>query len=133
MSKYDDIINLPHHVSTKHPQMSMYDRAAQFAPFSALVGYDAVVAETSRRTENRPELDEQEQRLINERLRYLLDHIEEQPEVHIKYFVPDTHKSGGAIIEICGKIATVSESKSMLELTDGTTIYFADILELNDK
>ena len=133
MSKYDDIINLPHHVSTKHPQMSMHDRAAQFAPFSALVGYDAVVAETSRRTESRPELDEQEQRAINERLAYIADHIHEQPEVRIKYFVPDEHKSGGAIIEICEKIATVSESKSMLELTDGTTIYFADILELNVK
>ena len=89
--------------------------------------------ETARLTEARPELDEQEQKIINERLRYLLDHIEEHPEIHIKYFVPDTHKRGGAIIEICGKIAAISKTKSILELTDSTTIYFADILELNVK
>ena len=62
MSRYDDIINLPHHVSTNHPRMSMHDRAAQFAPFAALVGYDDAVAETARLTEARPELDEQEQK-----------------------------------------------------------------------
>ena len=62
MSRYDDIINLPHHVSMNHPRMSMHDRAAQFAPFAALVGYDDAVAETARLTESRPELDEQEHR-----------------------------------------------------------------------
>ena len=70
MSRYDDIINLPHHVSLTRQRMSMHDRAAQFAPFAALVGYDDAVAETARLTETRPELDEQEQRAINERLAY---------------------------------------------------------------
>ena len=68
MSRYDDIINLPHHVSANHPRMSMHDKAAQFAPFAALVGYDDAVAETARLTESRPELDEQEQRELNARL-----------------------------------------------------------------
>ena len=104
MSRYDDIINLPHHVSTNHPRMSMHDRAAQFAPFSALVGYDDAVAETARLTVVRPELDEQEQWAINDRLAYIADHIHEQPEVRIKYFVPDEHKSGGAIVEVSGKV-----------------------------
>ena len=63
------------------------------------VGYDDAVAETDRLTEARPELDEQEQRAINERLAYIVDHIHEQPEVRVKYFVPDEHKSGGAIVE----------------------------------
>ena len=130
MSKYDDIINLPHHVSTKHPQMSMHDRAAQFAPFSALVGYDAVVAETSRRTENRPELDEQEQRIINERLRYLLDHLEEQPEVHIKYFVPDAHKSGGRIMSISGKVKKISTTDGTIVMADGCNIKISEITKL---
>ena len=58
MSRYDDIINLPHHVSSTRQRMSMHDRAAQFAPFAALVGYDDAVAETARLTESRPELDE---------------------------------------------------------------------------
>ena len=66
-SRYDDIINLPHHVSPTHQRMSMHDRAAQFAPFAALVGYDDAVAETARLTETRPELDKQEQRIINKK------------------------------------------------------------------
>ena len=82
----------------------MHDRAAQFAPFAALVGYDDAVAETARLTEARPELDEQEQRELNARLCELADHIQDQPEVRIKYFVPDERKSGGAIIEICGAV-----------------------------
>ena len=93
MSRYDDIINLPHHASSTRPRMSMHDRAAQFAPFAALVGYDDAVAETARLTEYRPELDEQEQRAINERLAYITAHIHEQPEVRIKYFVPDEYKN----------------------------------------
>ena len=93
MSRYDDIINLPHHVSLTRQRMSMHDRAAQFAPFAALVGYDDAVAETARLTETRPELDEQEQRAINERLAYIADHIHEYPEVRIRYFVPDERKN----------------------------------------
>ena len=72
MSLYDDIINLPHHVSPTRQRMSMHDRAAQFAPFAALVGYDDAVAETARLTEARPELDEQEQQAINERIWILI-------------------------------------------------------------
>ena len=104
MSRYDDIINLPHHVSPNRQRMSMHDRAAQFAPFSALVGYDDAVAETARLTESRPELDEQEQRAINERSAYIAAHIHEQQEVRIKYFVPDERKSGGAIVVTSGKV-----------------------------
>ena len=72
MSLYDDIINLPHQVSQPRQRMSMHDRAAQFAPFAALVGYDDAVAETARLTEARPELDEQEQQAINERIGILI-------------------------------------------------------------
>ena len=104
MSRYDDIINLPHHVSPTCQRMTMRDRAAQFASFAALVGYDDAVAETAQLTESRPELDEQEQRALNECLAYIADHIKEQPEVRVKYFVPDEHKSGGAIIEVSGKV-----------------------------
>ena len=85
MSRYDDIINLPHHVSPTRQRMTTHDRAAQFAPFAALVGYDDAVAETARLTETRLELNE-------------------QPEVRIKYFVPDEHKSGGAFVEVSGKV-----------------------------
>ena len=132
MSRYDDIINLPPHVSTNHPRMSMHDRAAQFAPFTALVGYDDAVAETARLTEARPELDEQEQRELNARLCELADHIQDQPEVRIKYFVPDERKSGGAIIEICGAVKKLVAADGTIVLTDGTVIPISDIVELPD-
>ena len=133
MSRYDDIINLPHHVSTTRQRMSMHDRAAQFAPFSALVGYDDAVAETARLTEARPELDEQEQRAINERLAYIADHIHEQPEVRIKYFVPDEHKSGGAIIEFSGKVKKISATDGILMFADGNSLLIRDIICISTK
>ena len=131
MSRYDDIINLPHHVSPTRQRMSMHDRAAQFAPFAALVGYDDAVAETARLTETRPELDEQEQRAINERLAYIADHINEYPEVRIKYFVPDEHKSGGAIIEFSGKVKKISATDGTIVMTDGCKIRLSNIVDLS--
>ena len=130
MIRYDDIINLPHHVSTNHPRMSMHDRAAQFAPFAALVGYDDAVAETARLTESRPELDEQEQRELNARLSALADHIQDQPEVRIRYFVPDERKSGGAIVEVCGSVKKLVAADGTIVLTDGTIIPISDVLDL---
>ena len=132
MSRYDDIINLPHHVSANHPRMSMHDRAAQFAPFAALVGYDDAVAETARLTESRPELDEQEQWELNARLCELADHIQEHPEVRVRYFVPDERKSGGAIIEVCGEVKKLVTADKTIILTDGTVIPISDIIELSD-
>ena len=131
MSRYDDIINLPHHVSPTRQRMSMHDRAAQFAPFAALVGYDEAVAETARRTELRPELDEQEQRAINERLAFIADHIHEQPEIRIKYFVPDERKSGGAIVEVSGKTYRISNADATIVMTDGCKIRLSDIIDLS--
>ena len=130
MSRYDDIINLPHHVSPTRKRMSMHDRAAQFAPFAALVGYDDAVAETARLTESRPELDEQEQRAINERLAYIADHIHEQPEVRIKYFVPDERKSGGAILEVDGTVKKTSSIDGTLFMTDGCVISITDVIDI---
>ena len=130
MSRYDDIINLPHHVSSNHRPMSMHDRAAQFAPFAALVGYDDAVAETARLTEARPELDEQEQRALNAKLCSLADRIYEHPEVRIKYYVPDERKAGGAIIEISGIAKKLSESDRSLTLDDGRVIPLADLIDI---
>ena len=131
MSRYDDIINLPHHISPTRQRMSMHDRAAQFAPFAALVGYDDAVAETARLTETRPELDEQEQRAINERLAFIADHIHEHPEVRIKYFVPDEHNSGGAIVEVFGKTYRISNTDATIVMTDGCKIRLSDIIDLS--
>ena len=130
MNRYDDIINLPHHISPTRQRMSIHDRAAQFAPFAALVGYDDAVAETARLTETRPELDEQEQRAINERLAYIADHIHEYPEVRIRYFVPDERKNGGAIVEVSGTVKKISADKSTIFLMNNNLITICDIVEI---
>ena len=84
---YEDIINLPHHVSKKRKRMSQIDRAAQFSPFAALTGYDAAILETGRLTDKRVELDEGTKAILNEKLTIIADFIKEQPEVTITYSV----------------------------------------------
>ena len=128
MSRYDDIINLPHHVSPTRQRMSMHDRAAQFAPFAALVGYDDAVAETARLTESRPDLDEQEQQALNAKLCTLADHIQDHPAVRIRYYVPDALKSGGAIIEICDQAVKISAETGLLTLADKRTVEISSIV-----
>ena len=91
---YADIIDLPHHVSHRHPQMSMEKRAAQFSPFAAMVGHDAAIRETARFTEEQMELTEDEKAIIDDKLQTIQAHIKEQPEITVTYFQPDEKKSG---------------------------------------
>ena len=97
--KYDDILDCPHHVSSVHPPMPLIDRAAQFAPFSALTGYEEVVKEEARLTEQRVELDEEELERLDQSLQYLKkrlqDDRETNPDVKITYFCADQKKEGG--------------------------------------
>ena len=86
---YQDIINLPHHISIKHPQMSLEDRAAQFAPFAALTGHKDSIKETERLTAQRKILDEDRIAIINFRLQQLLKHLTEAPLIKITYFEAD--------------------------------------------
>lgn len=83
---YDDIINLPHHVSSTRPQMSMIDRAAQFSPFAALTGYDAAIKETGRLTDEKIELDEEALSNLNMKFQILFERLDEQPDIAITYF-----------------------------------------------
>jgi len=122
MSRYDDIIKLPHHVSTNHPRMSMHDRAAQFAPFAALVGYDDAVAETARLTEREIELDEESLALLDEKLHAVLEVVKDLPEVTITYFEPDSKKAGGAYQSVTGRIRRIDEISREIILTDRTVI-----------
>ena len=92
---YSDIINLPHHVSHNHPQMPMMARAAQFAPFAALTGYDAVIHETARQTDKQVELEEYDNERLNRIFSELMDSLEEHPVVTVSYFKPDEHKADG--------------------------------------
>ena len=99
---------MPHHVSRNHPQMPMLDRAAQFAPFAALTGYEAAVGETARLTAERRELSSQEAEELNRRLVALITHLPDHPEATIEYFVPDDRKAGGAYVTVTGRVRQIS-------------------------
>ena len=97
--RYDDIIDLPHFVSKGRKHMSNYDRAAQFAPFDALTGYDEAIEETGRTTDNEVSLGENEIRELDMKFHILMEHLSEEPLVKITYFVPDLYKEGGSYEE----------------------------------
>lgn len=130
LSKYDSILNLPHPVSKKHPQMSIADRAAQFAPFAALTGYGAAIRETGRLTDAKAELDEYEKAVLNEKLTDIKARIESCPVMQFTYFVPDERKSGGAYLTITGSVKKVDEYEMQVVLTDGSKIPFEDIVAI---
>ena len=126
--KYDDIINLPHHVSKKHPQMSLHDRAAQFSPFAALTGHKAAINETARLTDEKQILSEDVIAKLNEQLNK--ENIGTNPIVTITYFVPDDKKSGGAYISNTGVVKKINEYNHTVVLTDKTVIPIEQISEI---
>ena len=129
-SPYDDIIHLPHHVSRNHPQMPMLDRAAQFAPFAALTGYEAAVGETARLTAERRELDAQEAEELNRRLVAIIARLPDRPEATIEYFVPDDRKAGGAFVSVTGRVRHISVPERTLVMEDGTVIPLDDVVSV---
>ena len=129
-SLYCDIINLPHHVSKTRPQMSMLDRAAQFSPFAALTGYDAAIKETGRLTNEKIEMDEDRKAALDMKQAYLIEMLDEQPEISITYFLPDTKKLGGAYVTVTGNLKRFDEYERLLILTDGKKIPMDDIADI---
>lgn len=129
---YDDIINLPHHVSERHPQMSMYNRAAQFAPFAALTGHDSAITEAARLTDAKQELSESEAEVLNRKLAYLQS-LDEKPAISVTYFVPDDKKEGGSYHTATGIIKSVEPDKGILRLEDGTGISICYIREIDGE
>lgn len=127
---YADIINLPHHVSTTRPQMSMIDRAAQFSPFAALTGYDAAIKETGRLTDEKIEIDEDMKASLDMKQAYLIEIIDEQPEISVTYFLPDTKKSGGSYVTETGNLKRFDEYERLLILTNGKKIPMDDIANI---
>lgn len=107
---YEDIIHLPHHQSANRPHMSLYDRAAQFSPFAALTGFDGVIAETSRLTDQKIELSEYERALLDQKLSRIADELRKgnHPEITVIYFVPDPLKAGGAYEEYTGRVRSIN-------------------------
>ena len=121
----EDILSLPRPVSQKHARMSMSDRAAQFAPFAALTGFDALVEERARLTQARRELDEGEKAALDERLRAIGARL--PAEAEITYFVPDRRKAGGAYVTARGRVRRLDPVARMVYMDDGTAIPVEDI------
>lgn len=127
---YDDIIELPHHVSATHPQMPLSDRAAQFSPFAALTGHEAAIQETARLTEEFAELDEDRKEEINGKLQWIRENQAARPEIEAVCFQPDTKKSGGLYVTVRGRVKRIDETGRQILLTDGTRIAIERIFEI---
>lgn len=132
-SKYDSIMNLPHHVSKTRPQMPMSDRAAQFAPFAALTGYDAAIKETGRLTDERIELDAEALTALDMRYQILMDAFDDAPEVTITYFQADERKAGGKYVSAVGTVKKIDDFERRITTQDGTKIPMDDVLSIDGE
>lgn len=129
-NKYEDIIHLPHHVSSTRAPMSMEDRAAQFSPFAALTGYEEAVDETGRLTDRRIVPDEDMLIRMSETLQYIAAHLNEQPQITITYFVPDQRKAGGSYTTLTGHVRKLDDFSRTLSFTDGTAISLDQVIAI---
>jgi hypothetical protein len=132
-AKYDDIINLPHHVSKTRPQMPMSDRAAQFAPFAALTGYDSAIKETGRLTDEKIELDDEALTVLDRKYQLLMDALDEAPEIEITYFKPDERKAGGKYVSATGTVKKVDDFERLITMQDGLKIPMDDVLSIDGE
>lgn len=127
MTCYDDIINLDRPIS-KYPKMSLYNRAAQFAPFAALSGYSDRIKDTSRLTNSRIELTEDEKSIINNKLNIIKKYLTSNPKVKITYFIPDNKKNGGKYINKIGSIKKINSYRQEIIMLDNTIISINEII-----
>lgn len=129
--KYEDMLDLPHHQSAYRPQMTMENRAAQFSPFAALVGYGDAVKETARLTDRESELDEQALERLDEKLQRLeLLPESREVELEITRFIPDARKSGGRYEMVIGMVRNIDAYRRVLKLTDGNEIPVEQIVDM---
>jgi len=127
---YDDIINLPHHISKKHPQMSLEARSAQFAPFAALTGYDDMIDETARVTNSRKDLNEVQKAILDRKLQKIEEQISTKPQITVTYFIPDIKKEGGRYETVTGKVRKVDRYKNVIVLENKREIPIMEIIEI---
>ena len=130
---YEDIVNLPPHISKRHPQPTMIERAARFAPFAAITGYEEMVLEEARVTEERIELDESTLAMLNEKLNIIHDSLDSEPVIQITYFEPDKKKSGGAYISVTGMVKRIDEYERLVIMSDGKKIRIDEIFGLESR
>lgn len=131
--RYDKIINMPHPSSKKHYPMSVYNRAAQFAPFAALSGYDEAVTETARLTDSRLELDDDMAAELDMKTQILIEHASELPEIDIEYFVADRKKSGGAYHRLKGNFRWFDSGAGAIVLSGGESVPVRDIYRIEGR
>ncbi len=130
---YDDIINMPHQTSRKHPRMSMENRAAQFAPFAALTGFSDEVKETARLTDRRIELEDEFKLIISNKLNYLLENKDKRSEVIVTYFVYDGKKSGGMYVDKKGIIKKINLQEGIIIFEDKDIISINEIIDIEGE
>ena len=124
MLRDQELLEMERPVSARHAPMRRCDRAAQFAPFAALSGFDETVQEAGRLTQAQIELAENEREALNDALVRLAARLPEQPEVRLTYFQPDAKKSGGTYRTILTRVRRLDANAQVLVLTDGTRIPF---------
>ena len=130
---YEDIVNLPHPTSKKHPRMSMEERAAQFSPFAALTGFGAVLQETGRLTGDRRGLTDSDIRQLEEQLTWLAEHEGEHPEITVTYFLPDGRKEGGEYATLTGRLKRLDPVERVLLFETGERVPIWDIFLLRTE
>ncbi len=133
MGKYDDILNHPRLEPKNHLRMPIEKRAAQFAPFAALEGFDDQYAESARITSERMELDEDKALAISQTINWIWENISIRPKVEVTYFEADAKKSGGKYVFKKESVRWVDFYDRKLVFTDGTTVPIADIIEIDMK
>ncbi len=132
-SKYKTIIGLPHHVSERHPPLSRASYAAQFSPFAALSGYDSIVSETARITDEKPDLDEDAKERLSRKLAFVLRHIADKPTISVTYFLPDQKKDGGKVVTAKGTVKRYDELEKVIFMADGEKIPVSSLVEISGE
>lgn len=131
--EYDDIIHLPHHVSVRHPQMPLAERAAQFSPFAALCGHEEAIRETARLTEECALLNEDRKEELNEQLLALKEQESREPEIEVIYFRPDARKSGGSYVTVRGQVKRIDVYGQQIVFTDGTALPIENLFSIDGE
>ena len=131
--RYEHLLTLPHHQSSKRKHMSMVERAAQFGAFRALTGYEDAICETGRITDKKIELDDYQKKEIDLKIRYIAEHMGEMPQISVTYFVPDEKKQGGEYTTHTGFLQKINYYKKKIIFNDGTEVFVNEILSIVGK
>ncbi len=133
IKQYDDIINMPHYVSKSRRSMSSIDRAAQFAPFAALTGYDVAIKESERKTDERILISEEDALKIDEKLKIIIREIKNHPLIEIVFFKKDEKKDGGNYIKLTDRVKAIDTYKNQIILASDINISIENIYNISGE